>query len=37
MNIDPNETYGTDEIPGRFLQNGAELVTEPLCKIINLS
>ena len=37
LSIDPNKTYGFDEIPGRFLKDGAELLTEPLCKIINLS
>ena len=37
INVDPNKAYGIDEIRGRFLQNGAELLTEPLCKIINLS
>ena len=37
INIDPNKAYGIDEIPGRFLKDGAELLTEPLCKIINLS
>ena len=25
------------EIPGRFLKDGRELLTEPLCEIINLS
>ena len=29
--------YGIDEIPGRFLKDGTELLTESLCKIINLS
>ena len=37
INVDPNKAYGIDEIRGRFLQNGAELLAEPLCKIINLS
>ena len=37
INIDPNKAYGVDEIPGRFFKDGAELLTEPLCKIINLS
>ena len=37
INKDPNKAYGIDEIPGRFLKDGAELLTEPLCKIINLS
>ena len=37
INIDPNKAYGEDEIPGRFLKDGAELLTELLCKIINLS
>ena len=37
INIDPNKAHGIDEIPGRFLKDGAELLTEPLCKIINLS
>ena len=37
INIDPNKAYGVDEIPGRFLKDGAELLTDPLCKIINLS
>ena len=35
--ICPNKAYGIDETPGRFLKGGAELLTEPLCKIINLS
>ena len=35
--IYPNKAYGIDETPGRFLKDGAELLTEPLCKIINLS
>ena len=34
--IDPNKAYGIDEIPRRFLKDGAELLTETLCKIINL-
>ena len=25
------------KIPGRFLKDGGELLTEPLCKVINLS
>ena len=37
INIDPNKVYGIDEIPGRFLKDAAKLLTEPLCKIINLS
>ena len=37
INIDTNQAYGVDEIPGRFFKDGAELLTEPLCKIINLS
>ena len=37
INIDPNKTCGIDEIPGRSLKDGAELLTEPLCEIINLS
>ena len=37
INIDPNKAYGIDEIPGRFLKDGVELLTDPLCKIINLS
>ena len=36
-NIDSNKAYGIDEISGRFLKDGVELLTEPLCKIINLS
>ena len=36
INIDPNKAYGIDEIPGRFLKDGAELLKEPLCEIINL-
>ena len=35
-NIDPNEAYDIDEIPGRFLKDGAELLTETLFKVINL-
>ena len=35
--IDPNKAYGIDDIPGRFLKDGAELLIEPLCEIINLS
>ena len=37
INVDPNNAYGIDDIPGRFLKDGAGLLTEPLCKIINLS
>ena len=37
INIDPDKVYGIDEIPGRFLKDAAELLREPLCKIINLS
>ena len=37
INIDPNKAYGIDEISERFLKDGVELLTEPLCKIINLS
>ena len=37
INIDPNKAYGIDEISQRFLKDGVELLTEPLCKIINLS
>ena len=37
INIDPNKTNGNDESRGRFLKDGTELLTEPLCKIINLS
>ena len=35
--MDPNTAYGIDETPGRFLKDRAELLTEPLCEIINLS
>ena len=37
INIDPNKAYGIDKIPRRFLKDGAELLKEPLCEIINLS
>ena len=37
INIDPNKAHGVGEIPGSFLKVGAELLTEPLRKIINLS
>ena len=37
INIDPSKAYGIDKVPGRFLKDGAELLTEPLCKIINVS
>ena len=37
INMDPNNAYGIDKIPRRFLKDGAELLAEPLCKIINLS
>ena len=30
INIDPNKAYGIDEIPGRLLKVGAELMTDPL-------
>ena len=36
INVDPNKAYGIVEIPGRFLKDGAKLLTEPLCKTINL-
>ena len=32
-NIDPNKTYGIDEILGMFVKDGTELLTDPLCKI----
>ena len=28
INIGPNKAYGIDKIPGKFLKNGAELLTE---------
>ena len=31
------KSYVTDEIHGRFLKDGVELLTKPLCKIFNLS
>ena len=39
INIDPNKAYMLyiNKIPGRFLKDRAKLLTEPLCKIINLS
>ena len=37
INTDTNKAYSIDEIPGRFLKDGAELLTEALRKIINLS
>ena len=37
INIDPNKAYSIDEIPGKFLKDGAGLLTEPLRKIISLS
>ena len=37
INIHPNTAYGLDEISGRFSKDGAELLIEPLCKIIKLS
>ena len=37
INIDPNKAYGVDEIPERFVKDWVELLTEPLCEIINLS
>ena len=36
INIDPSKAYGIDKIPGRFLKDEAELLIEPLRKIINL-
>ena len=37
INIDFIKAYGIDKIPGRFFKDGAKLLTDPLCKIINLS
>ena len=37
INIDTNKAYDIGKIPGRFLKEGTELLTEPLCEIINLS
>ena len=37
INIDPNKACGVEETPVRILKDGAELIIEPLCKIINLS
>ena len=36
IDIDLNKAYGIDGIPGRFLKDGVELLTEQLCEIINL-
>ena len=36
LHVDHDKAYSIVEIPGRFLKDGAELLTEPLCKIINL-
>ena len=35
--IDPNKAHGIYEISWRFLKDGVELLTEPLCKIIKFS
>ena len=37
INIGSNKACKFDEIPGRFLKDGAELLTETLCKIVDLS
>ena len=37
LNIDPNKGDGIDKIHGRLLKDGAELLTESVCKIIILS
>ena len=37
INIDPDKACDIDEIPGRFLKDGAKLLIYPLCKIINFS
>ena len=37
VNIDPNKGHGIDELAGKFLTDGAELLTETPCKITNLS
>ena len=36
INIDPNKACAIDQIPASLLKDGAELLTEPLCKIISL-
>ena len=36
INTYPNKTYVADKIHGRFLKDRAELLTKPLCRIINL-
>ena len=30
INIDPNNAYGIDQIPGRFLKDGTKLLIDPL-------
>ena len=37
VNIDPNKGHGIDELAGKLLTDGAELLTETPCKITNLS
>ena len=37
INADPVKPCGTEKILGMFLKDGTELLTEPLCEIINLS
>ena len=37
LSIDTSKAAGMDEIPAKFLQHGAEVLTIPLKNIINLS
>ena len=37
INADPIKPCGIEKILGMFLKDGTELLTEPLCEIINLS
>ena len=35
--INPNKACGIDNISGRFLMDGAEVLSNPICQITNLS
>ena len=36
-NCDINNAAGVDDVPGRFLKNGADILTIPITQICNLS
>ena len=37
LNIDPSKSVGLDNLGGKFLKDGAEVLAKPVCQLINMS